>query len=419
MLYPSGMLVARPAADGTGALSYTKYYFAGSQRVSSKIGTTTNLGKFLQDWTLIENSSGGAPINLVSTSGDQLTTAETGVTHVYTQFAITPTPTFSSNTAFLPVTSFTVTGTENEIYWFHPDHLGSSNYITNFVGEVSQHMEYFAFGETFIEEHKNSHNSPYKFNGKELDEESGYTYYGARYLDMRYNFWISTDPLSGYNPIFEEEHYIDGEHNLGVLNSFNLATYSYCYQNPINLFDPNGKQSKAWNRTMGALQCVGGVLEIAGSGLGEWFSGGAATPLMVPLALNGLDNTQAGFRQLLSGESTETMLHKGTKATAKALGASNKNAERIATVADLSTIILGNGAAIKNLLKSGKKAITEGAGVYNLLTSGGRYIGQSKNFLKRVANHFASGGKLSNFTKITQEFHLMEKSTKYERELYE
>jgi hypothetical protein len=46
MLYPSGMVVARPAANGTGALSYTKHYFAGAQRVSSKIGTTTNLGQF-------------------------------------------------------------------------------------------------------------------------------------------------------------------------------------------------------------------------------------------------------------------------------------------------------------------------------------------------------------------------------------
>ncbi|OXA82166.1 hypothetical protein B0A58_00310, partial [Flavobacterium branchiophilum NBRC 15030 = ATCC 35035] len=84
MLYPSGMLVARPGENG--ALSYTKHYFAGSQRVSSKIGTTTNLGKFLQEWTLIENSSGEAPINLVSTSHNQLTVAETGVNHVYTQF---------------------------------------------------------------------------------------------------------------------------------------------------------------------------------------------------------------------------------------------------------------------------------------------------------------------------------------------
>ncbi|GEM54210.1 hypothetical protein B0A58_05290 [Flavobacterium branchiophilum NBRC 15030 = ATCC 35035] len=35
---------------------------------------------------MIENSSGEAPINLVSTSHDQLTVAEAGVNHVYSLF---------------------------------------------------------------------------------------------------------------------------------------------------------------------------------------------------------------------------------------------------------------------------------------------------------------------------------------------
>ena len=222
MLYPSGMVVARPAADGTGALSYTKHYFVGSQRVSSKIGTTTNLGQFLQEWTLQENSSGGAAINLVATSQNQLTKAQTGVTHVYTAFGITPSPTFNSSSAFVPVASFTGETPEVEQYYFHPDHLGSSNYITNLAGEVSQHMEYFAFGETFVEEHKNSINSPFKFNGKELDEESGLYYYGARYYDPRLSIWASTDPLA-------EEY-------------SNVSPYTYCLNNPINAIDPDGRR---------------------------------------------------------------------------------------------------------------------------------------------------------------------------------
>ncbi|WP_260439103.1 RHS repeat-associated core domain-containing protein [Flavobacterium branchiophilum] len=98
--------------------------------------------------------------------------------------------------------------------------FGSSNYITNFVGEVSQHSEYFAFGETFIEEHKNSHNSPYKFNGKELDEETGLYYYSARYYDPKLSLMISVDQLmekfAGRSP------------------------YEYCFSNPINLTDPTG-----------------------------------------------------------------------------------------------------------------------------------------------------------------------------------
>jgi hypothetical protein len=58
------------------------------------------------------------------------------------------------------------------IYYFHPDHLGSNSYITNKAGVVTQHMEYLRFGETLIDEHLNSKNSPFKFNGKEFDEET-------------------------------------------------------------------------------------------------------------------------------------------------------------------------------------------------------------------------------------------------------
>ncbi|WP_395855936.1 RHS repeat domain-containing protein [Apibacter adventoris] len=94
-----------------------------------------------------------------------------------------------------------------------------------------------------IEERNQSWKTPYLFNGKELDEETGLYYYGARYYNPRESVWLSTDPLSGYNPIMETEHYIDGQHNGGVFNSRNLNTYGYCYQSPVVLIDPNGKQS--------------------------------------------------------------------------------------------------------------------------------------------------------------------------------
>ncbi|QII71317.1 hypothetical protein [Apibacter sp. B2966] len=68
-------------------------------------------------------------------------------------------------------------------------------------------------------------------------------YYGARYYNPRESIWLSADPLSGYNPNNETEHYIDGQHNGGVYNSFNLNTNIYCYHNPVKLVDPNGKQA--------------------------------------------------------------------------------------------------------------------------------------------------------------------------------
>jgi len=96
----------------------------------------------------------------------------------------------------------------------------------------------------FVENHKNSHNSPYKFNAKEQDAETGYYYYGARYYNPRVSLWLNVDPLADYNPFYNSEHYIDGQHNGGVYNSGNLNPYIYTYQNPIVFVDPNGKQAK-------------------------------------------------------------------------------------------------------------------------------------------------------------------------------
>ena len=58
-----------------------------------------------------------------------------------------------------------------------------------------QHIEYVPFGEVFIEERNNVWNTPYLLNAKELDEETGMYYYGARYYDPRLSLWMSTDPM--------------------------------------------------------------------------------------------------------------------------------------------------------------------------------------------------------------------------------
>lgn len=61
----------------------------------------------------------------------------------------------------------------------------ATSIITNLDGEIVQHIEYIPFGEVFIEERNNTWNTPYLFNAKELDEETGLYYYGARYYDPR------------------------------------------------------------------------------------------------------------------------------------------------------------------------------------------------------------------------------------------
>ena len=60
---------------------------------------------------------------------------------------------------------------DKHIFYFHSDHLGSSSYITTVNGQISQHVEYIAFGEVLFEEHASSFKTPYLYNGKELDRE--------------------------------------------------------------------------------------------------------------------------------------------------------------------------------------------------------------------------------------------------------
>jgi RHS repeat-associated protein len=110
--------------------------------------------------------------------------------------------------------------TEAFRYFYHPDHLGSTSYITDASGEVYQHLEYFAFGETFVEEHSNTNRTPYLFNGKELDEETGLYYYGARYQDPRTSLFLSVDRFSEKYP--------------------HLTPYQYAANNPLSYVDING-----------------------------------------------------------------------------------------------------------------------------------------------------------------------------------
>jgi RHS repeat-associated protein len=120
--------------------------------------------------------------------------------------------------------------------------------VTDEGGRVFQHLEYFPFGETWVEEKSNTQRTPYLFTGKELDEDTGLYYFGARYYDQRTSVWASVDPiLDKYLPTGNKEK--DGKlpGMGGVFNSFNLGLYSYGDLNPIKFFDPDGNSDLPYN----------------------------------------------------------------------------------------------------------------------------------------------------------------------------
>ncbi len=73
-------------------------------------------------------------------------------------------------------------------YYYHSDHLGSAQFVTDWKGRQYEHIEYTPYGELWVEETAPGIDKlPFRFTGKELDEETGLYYYGARYLDPKYS----------------------------------------------------------------------------------------------------------------------------------------------------------------------------------------------------------------------------------------
>ena len=152
-------------------------------------------------------------------------------------------------------------------YYYHSDHLGSAQFVTDWRGRQYEHIEYTPYGELWIEEVAAGLDKlPFRFTGKEMDEETGLYYYGARYLDPKYSRWLSGDPaLSDYIP----KAPIDDEakkHNEnlpgmgGVFNVVNLHLYHYAGNNPVKYEDPDGEHIEVFDNNDGTYTICGGTI---------------------------------------------------------------------------------------------------------------------------------------------------------------
>ena len=111
--------------------------------------------------------------------------------------------------------------TKEETFFYHSDHLGSTSYITDDKANITQYDAYLPYGELLVDEHSSFEDLPYKFNGKQFDDETGLYYYGARYLNPMTSLWYGVDPLAEKFPVY--------------------FGYSYCYGNPTVFIDYKGK----------------------------------------------------------------------------------------------------------------------------------------------------------------------------------
>lgn len=159
--------------------------------------------------------------------------------------------------------------------FYHSDHIGSSNVITNASGQQTALTEFTPYGS--ISRQTGSFDPKYKFTGKELDPSTGIYFYGARYMDPELGRFISADTIvqAPYDPQ-------------------SLNRYSYCRNNPINYVDPTGHSwfSKFFEQFFGTIVSIAFTFigmpfigAVAGSAISTIMNGGSFADFGIGLGI--------------------------------------------------------------------------------------------------------------------------------------
>ena len=105
-------------------------------------------------------------------------------------------------------------------YYYYKDHLGSVRAVVNENAEIVAAYDYDTWGYLLENRTYNGDSIKYKYTGKELDKESFYDYFGARYYDARIGRWGQVEPLLDKYP--------------------SLTPFNYSVNNPLKIIDVNG-----------------------------------------------------------------------------------------------------------------------------------------------------------------------------------
>jgi RHS repeat-associated protein len=109
----------------------------------------------------------------------------------------------------------------------YANHLNTACLELDAAAKIISYEEYYPYGNTSFQGTDQSREIPakrYRYIGKERDDDSGFSYCGARYYAPWLARWISPDPT-------------------GVKDGPNV--YAYCHDNPVILHDTSGTQGDA------------------------------------------------------------------------------------------------------------------------------------------------------------------------------
>jgi RHS repeat-associated protein len=112
------------------------------------------------------------------------------------------------------------------IRYQYSNHLGSASLELDEEAQIISYEEYTPYGSTSyqgVRSHVET-SKRYRYTGKERDEETGFSYHGARYYACWLGKWVSVDPSALTND-----------------SKRPISTYAYGNLNPLVFIDPDGK----------------------------------------------------------------------------------------------------------------------------------------------------------------------------------
>lgn len=249
-------------------------------------------------------------------------------------------------------------------YTFHHDQVNSVTALTGHNGTIEETTKYDAFGAPLSQTFPGTGND-LLFTGREYDSVTGLYYYRARYYDPEIGRFLSEDPL-------------------GFKAGINF--YAYVNNNPINYSDPTGQLSR--EQVYGALRVIGGGAEtviggvtMAGAG---WTGAGAVAGGLI--TLHGLDQVQAGVRQIQSGSHVSSFTSQGLQEAGFSPLAADLTDAGLSFASGGVSFVQGT----RSLAVHGADPLAEGLSTFQLISK----VEQGSIALNQ-ADYLALGGKTS------------------------
>ena len=160
---------------------------------------------------------------------------------------------FSGNQAVATITN-------GAIAYHVTDHLSSNSIDLSQEGDVLAISDYRPYGGARTSLQTESYDNNYKYTGKELDNQTGLYYYGARYYKPEIGRFTSIDPaflLIGEAKAFQQRYGRSLQEHLS--DPQGLHPYAYARNNPITYTDPTGESGEMWNKVSSMF---GKVMEV-------------------------------------------------------------------------------------------------------------------------------------------------------------